>query len=324
MYPTRDAWRGIGSTPSVANALPDPLPIGTRVILRKQIDDCVSPRPAGAVASIVSYDSSRNHYTLVFLDGGTAVVRRTALDVLRPSLHAAARAALVPPTNEALRRFVIFRCVVGSRAFGLDDEQSDIDVRGFYLPAADLHWSLAGIPEQIEFDETQETFWEAEKFVRLALNGNPNILECLYSPRVEYATSLAEDLIASRGRFLSKLVYQTYSGYIGSQFKKLQADLRQHGRVKWKHAMHLLRLLMSGLQLVREGTMNVSVGPNRDRLLSVKRGEVPFDEVDRWRLSLQHEFDDSFVSTPLPDSPDYRLADDWLCRARRSMINVDP
>jgi predicted nucleotidyltransferase len=29
---------------------------------------------------------------------------------------------------------VIYRCVVGSRAYGLDHDESDIDLRGIYLP----------------------------------------------------------------------------------------------------------------------------------------------------------------------------------------------
>ena len=40
-----------------------------------------------------------------------------------------------------------FRCVVGSRAYGLHGADSDVDRRGIYLPPADLHWSLYGVPE---------------------------------------------------------------------------------------------------------------------------------------------------------------------------------
>jgi hypothetical protein len=49
-----------------------------------------------------------------------------------------------------LHRHVIYRCVVGSRAYGLDDEESDTDRRGIYLPPADRQWSLYGVPEQLE------------------------------------------------------------------------------------------------------------------------------------------------------------------------------
>ena len=41
---------------------------------------------------------------------------------------------------------VIFQCIIGSQAYGLADGESDIDRRGLYLPPADLHWSLYGVP----------------------------------------------------------------------------------------------------------------------------------------------------------------------------------
>ena len=73
----------------------------------------------------------------------------------------------------------------------------DIDRRGFYLPPADLEWSLAGVPEQLETDN-EEVYWEIEKFIRLALKANPNVLECFYSPLVETCSPLAQELIMSR------------------------------------------------------------------------------------------------------------------------------
>jgi len=136
------------------------------------------------------------------------------------------------PMGTDLYRHVIYRCVVGSRAYGLDDEQSDTDRRGFYLPPADLHWSLKGVPEQLENPETDEVYWEAQKFVAMALKANPNVLECLYTPIVEEASPLAKELLDMRSKFLSQMVYQTYNGYVTSQFKKLQADLRNKGQVK--------------------------------------------------------------------------------------------
>src|SRR6202790_1546614 len=77
---------------------------------------------------------------------------------------------------------VIYRCVIGSQAYGLADAESDVDRRGIYLPTADLHWSLYGVPEQLENNATQEAYWELQKFLVLALKANPNILECLYTP----------------------------------------------------------------------------------------------------------------------------------------------
>jgi predicted nucleotidyltransferase len=215
---------------------------------------------------------------------------------------------------------VIYRCVVGSQAFGLAGEDSDIDHRGIYLPPADLQWSLYGAPEQLENKATQECYWELRKFLILALKANPNILECLYTPLVETATPAAQELLAMREIFLSKLVYQTYNGYVMSQFKKLEQDLRSTGSIKWKHAMHLIRLLMSGVTVLKEGFVPVNVAENRDLLLAIKRGEMEWDEVNGLRLDLHRLFDEAFADTKLPERPDYERANAFLIKARRAMV----
>src|SRR5258706_258479 len=60
-------------------------------------------------------------------------------------------------------------------------------------------------------------------------------------------------------------------GYTLSQFRKLEQDLRTRGEVKWKHAMHLVRLLLSGIAVLRDGTVQVRVTEHRDALLAIRR-----------------------------------------------------
>lgn len=207
--------------------------------------------------------------------------------------------------------------MIGSRAYGLDDDQSDTDYRGIFLPLTELHWSLNGVPEHIECHETQEHYWELQRFLVLALKANPNVLECLYTPLVERTTSLADELLQMRSVFLSRLVYQTYNGYVMSQFKKIQADLRNQGEVKLKHVMHLIRLLISGISVLRHGFVPVRVDEHRDQLLAIKRGELPWEETEKWRLSLHTEFDRALSESKLPERPDYDQANALLLKARR-------
>ena len=54
--------------------------------------------------------------------------------------------------------------------------------------------------------------------------------------------------------------------------------------------------------------------------MSIKRGEVPFEECEAWRLSLHKRFDAALDTSPLPEKPDYAAANDWLIRARRSVL----
>jgi predicted nucleotidyltransferase len=192
------------------------------------------------------------------------------------------------------------------------------------LPPADLHWSLYGVPEQLEEPGEEECYWELQKFLVLALKANPNILECLYTPIVEYASPLAAELLAMRAGFLSKHVYQTYSGYVMSQFKKMEQDLRVHGKIKWKHAMHLIRLLHQGVAILREGDVPVNVEPIREPLLAIRRGESNWQDVNDWRLRLHREFDRAFEESRLPERPDFEAANRFLIKARRKAAGETP
>src|SRR5688572_1470866 len=258
------------------------LPIGTQVVALVEVKgtDGKPIHPRGAVGVVTQAPSDYWHsYRVRFPDAFEAAFKRSELAVLshyKAGAMAEDHGATGPLAEYDLYEHVIFRCVVGSRAYGLDDEQSDTDRRGIYLPPADRHWSLYGVPEQLENPDTEETYWEIQKFLTLALKANPNVLECLYTPLVEHVSPLAQEMLDMRASFLSRTVYQTYNGYVLSQFKKLQADLRNKGEVKWKHVMHLIRRLLAGITVLEDGVVPVHVGPDRDRLLAIKRGEVPF------------------------------------------------
>jgi predicted nucleotidyltransferase len=291
-------------------------PVGTQVVTRKDVQGANgrTAHPAGAVGIVTkSFNDQRHSYRVRFLDGFEASLRHEQLVLLSEYKDAG--------TNElastGLFERVIYRCVIGSRAYGLEEEGSDTDRRGIYLPTASSHWSLYGVPEQLEDDATQEVYWELQKFISLALKANPNILECLYSPIVEAASPLAEELLKMKDCFLSKLVFQTYSGYTTSQFRKMQADIRNQGQVKWKHVMHLLRLLISGIHVLREGVVSVRVDEHRDQLLAIRRGEWEWKKTEAWRRDLQDRFREAFDHTRLPDRPDYERANEFLIKARQ-------
>lgn len=299
------------------------IPAGTQVVtlapVRASNDRVLFP--AGAAGVVVASPADAAHaYRVRFPDGTEVSLRRSQLELLR----AYKNAALGPHTDETdLCQRVIYRCVVGSRAFGLEHAESDTDRRGIYLPTAEQHWSLYGVPEQLENEATQEAYWELQKFLVLALKANPNILECLYSPLIEFTTPLADELLAMREAFLSQMVYQTFNGYVMSQFKKISADLRNHGAVKWKHVMHLLRLLQSGITVLREEFVPVKITESRAELLAVRRGEMPWDEVETWRKALHAEFDAAYRTTTLPERPDYDRANAFLLRARRAALAAE-
>ncbi|MEV5446049.1 nucleotidyltransferase domain-containing protein [Streptomyces sp. NPDC052644] len=227
-------------------------------------------------------------------------------------------------TPEALvRDHTVYSCVMGSRAFGLATDGSDTDRRGVFLAPTATQWRFTKPPTHVEGPAPEQFSWELERFCELALRGNPNILECLHSPLVEHVDETGRELLALRGAFLSRQVYDTFTRYALSQRRKLEADLRQHGAPRWKHAMHLLRLLGSCRDLLRTGELVIGVGDGRERLLAVKRGEIAWPEVEAWMARLADEADAALASSPLPAGPDRDRVEDFLYRARlRSALDA--
>lgn len=292
---------------------------GTQVVLLDAITDSlgmvIHPKGSVGVVSGLS-DRDGDGYTVLFADGKEARLPRDRVTMLARFQEDDQHPGQMAAVRETLKRRVIFRCVIGSRAYGLDGETSDTDRRGVFLPPTRLIWSLQGCPQNLEDNDNEEFYWEIERFLVLALKANPNILECLHSPLVEQATPLGRELLDMREAFLSKLAYQTFNGYVLSQFQKMGASMRNRGTVKWKHVMHLLRLLMAGTRLLRDGSLPVRVEEHREELLAVKRGEMPWEETERWRLSLHAEFDQALKCSRLPDRPDYERANRFLLKAR--------
>jgi uncharacterized protein len=295
--------------------------VGTQVVSLKPIvvQNGRTLHPRGSVGVVVKAPTDLEHcYRVRFPDGFEEALKPNEITMLAKFKEGNIGDTKITSDGNDLFDRVIFQCIIGSQAYGLADDQSDIDRRGFYLPPAELHWSLYGVPEQLESEPTQEAYWEIQKFIVLALKANPNVLECLYTPLVEKITPLAKEMLSLRSMFLSRLVYQTYNGYIMSQFKKMQADIRNQGKVKWKHVMHLLRLLISGITVLRDAYVPVRVDAYRDQLLAIKRGEIPWENTEKWRRELHLQFDQALETTTLPERPDYEKANSFLIKARKA------
>ena len=80
--------------------------------------------------------------------------------------------------------------------------------------------------------------------------------------------------------------------------------------------MHLIRLLLSGVVVLKEGFVPLRVKEHRDRVLAIRRGEIAWDEIEAWRLQLHRELDEALQTTSLPEHPDFARANDFLLRMR--------
>jgi hypothetical protein len=98
--------------------------------------------------------------------------------------------------------------------------------------------------------------------------------------------------------------------------------VKNQGKYKPKHAMHLMRLLYSGIAALQTGEIQVDVSDLRTELLAVRNDGLPFEEVKRRALELDQQFQHAFERTVLPEQPDYATVNAFLVRARRSVVDA--
>ena len=126
---------------------PDNIPAGTQVVssvpIRGTNDALVHPR--GAVGIITRTPTGeQNHYLVRFPDGFVNPLTREEFDILKHFKDRVPGVASAPTDSPEfdLDQFVIYRCVSGSRAYGLETDDSDTDLRGNYFIL--LNWSELG------------------------------------------------------------------------------------------------------------------------------------------------------------------------------------
>jgi hypothetical protein len=217
---------------------------------------------------------------------------------------------------------VLLSGIVGSTAYGLAREGSDIDRLGvFAAPTERLHGLHAPKDSHVT-THPDRTLHEAAKWCRLALGGNPTVMELVWLPNelYEVRTPLGDELIGIRASLLSaNRVRDAYLGYATQQFKRLydrgdgsfSADTRKRTA---KHARHLMRLCHQGYELYATGHLRIRVDDPEEYH---RFGEQVAADAMVALPMLKH-FEALFDTTTsvLPDQPDEAPAEAWLRRVR--------
>ena len=222
----------------------------------------------------------------------------------------------LPLMIELVQEHTILAVVLGSRAYGLDGPGSDHDRRGVYAAPTRWFWHLEKPPTHVDGPIAEQFSWEVERFCVLALQANPTVLEVLWSPLLDKVTDDGRQLLAIRQAFLSRRVADTYGRYAQDQLDRVSARRQRTGQTNHKQAMHMIRLLHAGAHVLRTGQVLVDVTFLRDRLLAVRRGEVPWERVAAWAADLLADLATAAAETRLPQQPDRDAVDAFLVAVR--------
>lgn len=122
----------------------------------------------------------------------------------------------------------IFECLSGSHAYGMALPTSDVDYRGIFV-APPVSVVTPFFPVEQTNGPGDRVLYEVSKFLKLAIDQNPNIMELLWvdDSDIIFRTPTYNLLRENRYSLLSSKVVHTYTGYAFQQLKRIK------GHSKW-------------------------------------------------------------------------------------------
>ncbi|PCN50638.1 hypothetical protein B6U99_03200 [Candidatus Geothermarchaeota archaeon ex4572_27] len=206
---------------------------------------------------------------------------------------------------------VLLASVVGSRLYGYAAEGSDYDVLGcFAHPTREL-LRLRKPGDTITYrDEIVDaTLHEVEKFLRLMLKPNGNVVEAALSPLTLVSSRWVSELRSLAEKCVCRRLYMHYRGYATEILKRLDR------RFDRKSVLSLYRTILTGIHVLETGRYLFSLNALCEKY-GVKIADSP-DEVVEDARKLLEMLDEAYRRSNLPERPECEEeADSLLLRIR--------
>lgn len=217
--------------------------------------------------------------------------------------------------------------LAGSHLHGARIEgKSDLDVAGVFIEAPDLNLGIDKREHFITSTGTNETrnnkddkdaaFHSLRHWASLAAGGNPTIIAYAFAPIYEPLkdTVWATDIVPQIEHFLAQRHVNAFLGYAKNQYHRMIGKLGagKHGQrpeleadfgFDTKMAMHFIRLMYEGIELMTTGRLTFP-RPEKETLLAIRKGEWSKEKVEQLYLQLESELIASEATSPLPPKID--------------------
>ncbi len=242
---------------------------------------------------------------------------------------------------------VQYETIMGSVAYGVSSDTSDMDVHGWAIPPKDdvfphLRGEIPGFGRQSKpFEVYQEhhvhdrdalagrgrtldlTIYGIVRMFALAMENNPNVIDSLFTPVncVLHCTRVGNLVRENRRLFLHKGAWPKFKGYAYSQLHKLaikqpqgkRAELvAQHG-FDTKFGYHVVRLIGEVEQILMEG--DIDLQRDREQLKAIRRGEWTLERLRDWFAAKESHLERIHAESTLPAAPDERRIKDLLMQS---------
>src|SRR5205823_8073942 len=175
-------------------------------------------------------------------------------------------------------------------------------------------WSTAGDERRNGRDDIDVCLYSLRKWAGLAAKGNPTALHFLFSHNYAPKPEPWKQILKHRDVFLSRLASTQFHGFAQAQLRRLQGIgagkkgqqhelIGEHG-YDIKAAMHVIRLLNEGIELMQCGTITLP-RPEKDLLVTIRTGRYgSLDRVLDLAKILFGDLERAEAASSLPESAD--------------------
>src|SRR5215470_11810201 len=251
----------------------------------------------------------------------TCIAERKEVHLTRSEqLIAAARQSGFPHLDSLIHVFVGGSELHGAKVKNTDD----LDIYGVYLEPPELVlgldkldfyvWSTAGDERRNGPDDIDVCLYSLRKWAGLAAKGNPTALHFLFSENCAPKPESWEEVLNHRDLFLSRQASTQFRGFAEAQLRRLQGIgagkkgqrhelIGAHG-YDIKAAMHVIRLLNEGIELMRSCTITLP-RPEKDLLITIRTGNYgSLDRVLNLANALFAELEKAECESQIPEKVD--------------------
>ncbi len=227
----------------------------------------------------------------------------------------------------------MYLTIMGSVAYGVSGDTSDMDVYGFCIPPKDIIFPHLGGHIQgfgthpPKFEQFQQhhildkearkeydvSVYNIIKYFQLVMDNNPNMVDSLFTPPncVLISSKVSDHIRDNRKVFLNKKCWHSFKGYAYSQMHKMRIkepdvnskryeSIQKYG-YDVKFAYHVVRLLNEVEQLMIEQDLDLQ--RNNEQLKSIRRGEWTMDQIEQYFVDKEKSLEEVYQKSTLPHSP---------------------
>jgi predicted nucleotidyltransferase len=185
-------------------------------------------------------------------------------------------------------------------------------------------WSSSGDHERNQPGDLDICLYSLRKWVKLAATGNPTALSFVFAPSL-LNHPLWTHIKESTSLLTAKVHSKAFEGFAKDQLDRVlglrgrgkhgqRPELEEKFGYDVKAAMHVIRLLGEGIELVQDGKLTYP-RPEKKLLIDIRSGKYTQVEIERMAGVLFSRLSDFTLVSTLPESVNMDAASELVTRA---------